>query len=412
MEAKCSLVVVKVKDVFEKSKVEITRVEYKDSVYLKPDSVFVNGPAVDIEWTADGKTKSSTDSLKKGCNTIIKTFKDPTKNDPGADTVVVCYSDAAPIVTVSANGDDVSADNIYTVVEKATKNDTAIYVNEKKNDIKVTVKDTASHVTKSFTVKLELDTVSVSSKEFKNIQSIADTKVTREKSPASGITTVPENDSYYKNTYTETIKDTKVTVSYYTDKKGNDVKRTVVTSDGKTKEVAVIEVSYTTKIGDKNVTISYFADASTGERVNLKTGLSDSESVLSADGDDVVGSYKVSYTYTDKRSKFFLTEFLGDTSGFLGPVTVASNAVLAVGASGLANPGNAVTLESCFYPGQEDHAAAIRAATWSNACDVTSIAFGANTGLEVVVDPATGTNGTLRVTGALSVTRPVYVYFS
>lgn len=308
-------VVVKVKDVFEKSKVEITRVEYKDSVYLKPDSVFVNGPAVDIEWTADGKTKSSTDSLKKGCNTIIKTFKDPTKNDPGADTVVVCYSDAAPIVTVSANGDDVSADNIYTVVEKATKNDTAIYVNEKKNDIKVTVKDTASHVTKSFTVKLELDTVSVSSKEFKNIQGIADTKVTREKSPASGITTVPENDSYYKNTYTETIKDTKVTVSYYTDKKGNDVKRTVVTSDGKTKEVAVIEVSYTTKIGDKNVTISYFADASTGERVNLKTGLSDSESVLSADGDDVVGSYKVSYTYTDKSGNTVDVSYLLDEKG-------------------------------------------------------------------------------------------------
>lgn len=308
-------VVVKVKDVYEKSKVEITRVEYKDSVYLKPDSVFVNGPAVDIEWTADGKTKTSTDSLKKGCNTIVKTFKDPTKNDPGADTVVVCYSDAAPIVTVSANGDDVSADNIYTVVEKATKNDTAIYVNEKKNDIKVTVKDTASHVTKSFTVKLELDTVSVSSKEFKNIQSIADTKVIREKSPASGITTVHENDSYYKNTYTETIKDAKVTVTYYTDKKGNDVKRTVVTSDGKTKEVAVIEVSYTTKIGDKNVTISYLADASTGERVNLKTGLMDSESVLSADGDDVVGSYKVSYTYTDKSGNTVDVSYLLDEKG-------------------------------------------------------------------------------------------------
>lgn len=121
---------------------------------------------------------------------------------------------------------------------------------------------------------------------------------------------------------------------------------------------------------------------------------------------------KGSYTYTDKRSEYFLAEFLGETSGFLGTVTVSSNAVLAVGASGLANPGNAVTLESCVYPGQEEHAAAIRAAAWSNACDVTSITFGANTGLEVIVDPTTGTNGTLRVTDALSVTRPVYVYFS
>lgn len=118
------------------------------------------------------------------------------------------------------------------------------------------------------------------------------------------------------------------------------------------------------------------------------------------------------YTYTSKRSEFFLAEFLGDTTGFLGSFTVTSNAVLSVGSTGFANPGNSISLETCVYPGQEDHAAAIRAATWSNACDVTSIAFGANTGLEVVVDPATGTNGTLRVTGALSVTRPVYVYFS
>ena len=127
---------------------------------------------------------------------------------------------------------------------------------------------------------------------------------------------------------------------------------------------------------------------------------------------DTVVKVMGSYTYTDKRSEYFWAEFLGDTTGFLGTVAVSSNAVLAVGASGLANPGNAVTLESCVYPGQEDHAAAIRAATWSNACDVTSIAFGANTGLEVIVDPATGTNGTLRVTDSLSVTRPVYVYFS
>ena len=308
-------VVVKVKDVYEKSIVEITRVETKDSVYLKPDSIFVNDKIVDIEWTADNKLKSSTDTLKPGCNTVIKTFKDPTKNAAGSDTVVICYSDAAPIVTVSANGDDVSADNIYTIVEKATKNDTAIYVNEKKNNIKVTVKDTASRYTKSFVVNLELDTVSVSSSEFKNIQSIADTKVSRKKDPASGITTTPENSSYNKNTYTEVVNSKRITVTYYTDKKGNDVKRSVVTSDGKTKEVAVIEVSYTVKIGGKDVTVSYYADASTGERVTLKTGLSDSESVLSADGDDVTGTYKVSYKYTDKNGNAVDVSYYLDEKG-------------------------------------------------------------------------------------------------
>ena len=308
-------VIVKVKDVYEKSVVEITRVESKDSVYIKPDSVFVNERIVDVEWTADKKLKTDSDTLKPGCNTIIKTFKDPTKNAAGADTVVICYSDATPIVTVFADGDDVTADNIYTVVEKATKNDTAIYVNGKKNNIKVTVKDSASRYTKSFVVDLELDTVPVSSNEFKNIQSLANTKVSRKKDPASGITTIPENSSYNKNTYTEVVNSKRITVTYYTDRKGNDVKRSVVTSDGKTKEIAVIEVSYTVKIGGKNVTVSYIADASTGERVTLKTGLSDSESVLSADGDDVMGTYKVSYTYTDKNGNAVDVSYYLDEKG-------------------------------------------------------------------------------------------------
>ena len=308
-------VVVKVKDVYEKSVVDIVRVETKDSIYLKRDSIFVNVPVVDVEWKADEKTKYSTDSLKKGCNTIIKTYKDPTKNAAGSDTVVVCYSDATPVVAISANGEDVTADNIYTVVEKATKNDTAIYVNETKNDIKVTVKDTAANVSKSFTVALDLDTVSVSSKEFKNAQKIADTKIAREEKSASEISSVPENGNYYKNSYTETVNGTKVTVSYYTDSKGKDVKRSVITSSGKTKEIAVIEVSYTTKIDGKEVTISYFADASTGERVTLNTGLTDSESVLSADGEDVTGAYKVSYTYEDKSGNTVEVSYFLDEKG-------------------------------------------------------------------------------------------------
>ena len=308
-------VVVKVVDVYERSEVEITRVEDRDSIYLKPDSVFVNDSVVGIEWTRDGKIDSSVDSLKEGCNVIIKKFHDKTKNAPGADTVVVCFSSAAPIVTVSANGDDVTADNIYTVVEKATKNDTAVYVNEKKNDIKVTVNDTASHVTKSFTVKLELDTVAVSSKNFKSLKSVADSEITRKKNPDSGITSVPENGTTYKNSYTDEVNGVKVTVSYYTDKNGKDVKRSVITSSGKTKDLAVIEVSYTTKVNGKEVTISYFADASTGERVTLNTGLTDSESVLSADGEYVTASYKVYYDYVDKNGNTVEVSYYLDDKG-------------------------------------------------------------------------------------------------
>ena len=309
-------VVVKVIDVYEKSEVEITRVETKDSIYLNTnDTIFVNQDVVDVEWKQDDKTKSSRDSLKNGCNEIIKTFHDKTKNDPGADTVIICYSTAAPIVTVSANGELVTAEDIYTVVEKTTKTDSAIYVNKVKNDIKVTVTDTAANVSKDFTVKLELNTVTLPSDDFKNMKNIADKEVARNKKPASGITSVPENGDYVKNSYTETVNGNEVTVSYYTDKKGKDVKRSVVTASGKKKDIAVIEVSYTTKIDGKDVTISYFADASTGERVSLSTGLTDSESVLSAEGDDVLGSYKVSYTYEDNNGNTVEVSYFLDEKG-------------------------------------------------------------------------------------------------
>ena len=309
-------VVVKVIDVYEKSEVEITRVETKDSIYLNTnDTIFVNQDVVDVEWKQDDKTKSSRDSLKNGCNEIIKTFHDKTKNDPGADTVIICYSTAAPIVTVSANGELVTAEDIYTVVEKTTKADSAIYVNKVKNDIKVTVTDTAANVSKDFSVKLTLDTVSLPSSDFKNVKNIAEKEVARNKKPASGITSVPENGDYVKNSYTETVNGNEVTVTYYTDKKGKDVKRSVVTASGKKKDIAVIEVSYTTKIDGKDVTVSYFADASTGERVSLSTGLTDSESVLSAEGDDVLGSYKVSYTYEDNNGNTVEVSYFLDEKG-------------------------------------------------------------------------------------------------
>ena len=309
-------VVVKVIDVYEKSEVEIVRVETTDSIYLNTnDTIFVNQEVVEIEWKQDDKIKDSRDSLKIGCNEIIKTFHDKTKNDPGADTVIICYSTAAPIVTVTANGELVTAEDIYTVVEKTTKTDSAIYVNKVKNDIKVTVTDTAANVSKDFTVKLDLETVSLPSNDFKTVKNIAEKEIARNKKPASGITSVPENGDYVKNSYTETVNGNEVTVTYYTDKKGKDVKRSVVTASGKKKDVAVIEVSYTTKIDGKDVTVSYFADAATGERVSLSTGLTNSESVLSAEGDDVLGSYKVSYTYEDNNGNTVEVSYFLDEKG-------------------------------------------------------------------------------------------------
>ena len=309
-------VVVKVRDVYEKSEVEITRVETDKEVYLNTnDTIFVNQDVVGVEWKENERVRTSRDSLKLGCNEVIKKFHDKTQNDPGADTVVICYSTATPIVTVSTKNSSVTAEDIYTVVEKTSDSDTAVYVNKVKNDIFVTVKDTAANVTNSFTINVKLDTTSVPSDVFKDVTKIADTKVSRKKEPASGISSVPENGEYVKNSYTETVNGMEVTVSYYTDKKGKDVKRSVITSSGKKKDIAVIEVSYTVKVDGKDVTISYFADASTGERVSLNTGVNESDSVLSAEGDDVVGSYKVTYNYVDEDDNVVEISYFLDEKG-------------------------------------------------------------------------------------------------
>ena len=63
-----------------------------------------------VEWKQDGKTKSSLDTLKEGCQQIIKSFKDSSKDIAGADTIEVCYSTAAPVVDVFAPKTKVTCD--------------------------------------------------------------------------------------------------------------------------------------------------------------------------------------------------------------------------------------------------------------------------------------------------------------
>ena len=146
-------ITIKVGNVVERSEVEITRVEAGDSIYLKPkptDPIYTNKDVITVEWTQDGKVMTSQDSLKEGCQTIVKTYKDPSKDVAGSDSIEVCYSTAAPIVEVSATKTKVEADNIYTIVESVDKSDSSIYVNDKTKEVEVTVKDTVSKYKETF----------------------------------------------------------------------------------------------------------------------------------------------------------------------------------------------------------------------------------------------------------------------
>ena len=261
-------ITVNVGNVIERSEVEITRVEAGDSVYLNPkkeDIIYTNKDVILVEWKQDGKTKSSLDTLKEGCQEIIKTFKDPSKDIAGADTIEVCYSTASPLVDVFAPKTKVEADNIFTVVEEVDKKDSSIYVNEKDKSVKVTVKDTVSGYSETFNVTVVLDTVAVPDKAVKTLIDVSKSQPSLDKNPKSGVSTTPVNDNKTVVSYKETVNGTDVVISYNVDNDGDIIKVPVIGEDGKKKMTEVIEVSTTVEVKGKTVVVSYKADAETGK---------------------------------------------------------------------------------------------------------------------------------------------------
>jgi len=261
-------ITVNVGNVIERSDVQITRVEAGDSVYLNPSkdkTIYTNKEVILVEWKQDGKTKSSLDTLKEGCQEIIKTFKDPSKDIAGADTIEVCFSKASPVVDVFAPKTKVSADNIFTVVEEVDKKDSSIYVNEKDKDVKVSVKDTVSGYTETFNVTVVLDTVAVPDKAVKTLIDVSRSQPSLDKNPKSGVSTTPVNDNKTVVSYKETIDGHDVVISYNVDNDGNIIKVPVIGEDGQKKMTEVIEVSTTVEVRGKNVVVSYKADAETGK---------------------------------------------------------------------------------------------------------------------------------------------------
>ena len=257
-------ITINVGNVVEKSTVEITRAEVRDSVYVKPDTLYVNVGEILVEWKQDGKTKTSLDSLKEGKNIIIKKYKDPSKDIEGADTLVVFYSTAAPVIEVDATKTVVSADNIYTVVEVVDKKDSSIYVNQKTKEVTVVVKDTTvSKKPESVDVTVVLDTIAVSNKNIKTLIDVTKSKPSLDKN-AEGVSETPVNGNRIKVSYAEKVNGTNVTISYNVDEKGEIIKVPVFDEKGEKTMTEVIEVSTVVSVGGKDVVISYKADAETG----------------------------------------------------------------------------------------------------------------------------------------------------
>lgn len=276
-------ITIRIGNVIEYSEVKITRAENPDSVWSEPDTLYVNKEDLDFCWSQGIKGRDNAKefcadtTLTPGKNVIKRTYKDPTTDNPGTATLIVYYSNAVPEVTLSKEHDPEFKGSIYTIVEQVKEKDsTTFYVNKLKNEVTVTVKDSAANNNSSFTINLELGTVSIPSKYYTTMSEIADGILPLNES-AKGAKRSEVNGEKIAVSYTEIVNGNEVTVTYYTDMKGNIIK-------GESGEEEMT-VSYTKVIDGKTVTISFQANATTGSLIESKDG----------------GYYNIGYDYIDSK---------------------------------------------------------------------------------------------------------------
>ena len=256
---------INVTNVIEQSVVVITKYENRDSTWNYPDTVYTNKKNGVITWRQDNEIVSADTTLKKGKNVIVITYKDPSKDLPGKDTVVIMFNDDTPIVEVTANPTHVKADNVFTIVENTGDADTNIYVNKERDSVYVHVKDPASKRDTSFALEVNLEPVKVSDAMLEKMNTIADSKIMLDETPSGGVTHTAVNGEAEKISYEQLIGGDTVTVSYMVDMDGEPIKVSVINSKGKKESIEVITVTYKTMVGDQEVEISYQADALTGQ---------------------------------------------------------------------------------------------------------------------------------------------------
>ena len=296
------------------------KIEITDTTWTKPkEPIYTNDSNFPYCWILNSKKEDgdcADTTLKPGKNEICKEICDLAGFEGCAeDCMTVYYSDAAPVVTIDADPDGGSATNIFTIVEKTDDADTNVYVNKTQNDIRITVKDSVTGVSKSFTVNVDLkNTVKVPQKTYDKLASVIKEAPALDED-AKGAVRTPVNGTEVSVSYTTKVAGAEVNISYLTDNKGNVVKQTVVNDKGKEESIAVMEVSYETEIDGKKVTVSYYADAVTGSLlVKDAYGRLMTESAASAEKVDA-GVYSVSYNNVNAAGDSVTISYAVDKKG-------------------------------------------------------------------------------------------------
>ena len=298
-------VIIVVDNEVETSTIIITKGETQDTVWEFPkDTLYINRTEINLSWTADGIPQPDTlvTDLHEGFNTVTLTYYDKTKDHGTIATIVIFVCTRTPEVKVAVDVKPPVADNIYTIVEQVPASDTSYYVNKADNTLLIEVKEpildatytdsTCNYAEQKFSITAKLDTLSIGESVYKKMGEIVNANLMLDLTPATPATKVNANDSLILVTYTTKVGGETVTVSYYTDSKGDVVKN----SSG----AEVMTVSFETKDSKGNkITMSYQADAITGQLIEQWNG----------------GSYIVTYPYTDKAGKTVDISYFVSTKG-------------------------------------------------------------------------------------------------
>lgn len=300
-------VIIAIGDVNESSTIIVTEVEVpkSDTSWTFPkDTIFVNRTEIVLSWDADGKPQPDTTikNMHEGFNPVTLKYFDKTKNNGVEKTVYIFVCTRTPQVDIAATVVQKPVDNIYTIVETVSESDTAYYINKEKNDIRVTIREpildetytekNCQYKTTDKTINVAFDTLAVDSSVFKTMHSIMKEGVILDLSPKSKVSSANANDSLDLHTYKTTVKGQNVTISYYTNSKGDVVKN----KSG----VEVMKVSYeaVSKTGSK-IIVSYEADAMTGEVIKQWEG----------------AEFMVSYPYKSDGGQAMEVSYFTNTSG-------------------------------------------------------------------------------------------------
>lgn len=298
-------VVIVIDNIVEIPEITVTRAETSDTVWNFPkDTLYINRTEITLSWEADNIPQPDTTvkDLHEGFNTVVLTYFDKTKDRGTQATIVIFVCTRTPEIKISADVKPVVADNIYTIVEQVPASDTSYYVNKADNTILVEVKSpimdasytdsTCNYNTEKLSISAKLDTLKINDAVYKKMDEIVKANLMLDVMPSSGATMANANDSLLLVTYETTAGGQKVSVSYYTDAKGNVIK------DASGSEVMTVTFE-TEDAGGKPITISYQADAVTGKLIEQWNG----------------GSYIVTYPYTDKSGKSVEISYFVNSSG-------------------------------------------------------------------------------------------------